>query len=49
MKKTYITPNLGIIKVKAEKHLLAGSMGTDNTPHISFDDALDGNEYDDAD
>jgi len=48
MKKTYITPNMDVIKITTTQ-MLAGSMGTDNTPQIIFGDALVGNEYDDAD
>ena len=40
MKKTYITPNLDIIKVKASTHLLAGS-----NPNI-YDTPATGNDWD---
>lgn len=48
MKKTYITPNMDVIKMTTAQ-MLAGSMGTNNTPQIIFGDALAGDGDDDAD
>ena len=39
MKKTYIIPTMGIVKIATQHQMLAGSMGGDTRPVINFTDA----------
>ena len=48
MKKTYIIPNVEVVHIETAK-MLAGSLGSGNTPTVGFGSATDGYDYDDAD
>ena len=50
MKKTYIAPNMEVIKMTATQMLAgSGNLGSSSTPTVGFRDAGNGGDYDDAD
>ncbi len=48
MKKTYISPNMEVIKVMTTQ-MLAGSLGNQSTPTVSFGSVSSGDDDDYAD
>ena len=47
MKKTYIIPELEVVKIQTTQ-MLAGSLGGASTPTVSFGDAITGGSEDEA-
>ena len=48
MKKTYIAPNMVVVKLNTKQKMLAGSLGSTDTPYVNFNQVNDGYSEDDA-
>ena len=47
MKKTYINPEMEIVEIKMQQHIMAGSVGINSTATPIDPSTADGHEFDD--
>ena len=46
MKKTYINPEMEIVEIQTEQHIMAGSVGINSTADPIAPEGADGHEFD---